>query len=264
MYKMSRSYLSRSQVLAKQQRELSDVHPKTKISNPPVWGSIKKYASVYDAGSGSSSAAALCTAYKVQCKILRNQDMNFEPSIAYLQNKEATLLTETSNPDLLFYTKDNGICSENSYAVSTVNSRAMSATQCDMEASLHRYKSALRIPSFSDPSVSMLASDIEASVIRGKPVIATLCVYNSFRSANVASTGVIPMPNPVSWDDPDDPVDAYLGGLELCIVGYSRDKQLFTAVGCYGTDWGHAGFCYLPYAYVKHPNLGKDFVTLEM
>lgn len=183
--------------------------------------------------------------------------MNFEPSVNYLSE-----LASDASEDMLILMQNKGVCSETAYTMKSINARAMSATACDMEAMLHRFKTAYRIPSESG-NRDTLIPDIEASIVRGKPVITTIGVYRSFCSSSVDTTGVIPMPKPISWDDPEDPVDAYLGGLELCIVGYSRDKQLFTAAGYQGTGWGHGGFCYIPYSYVKHPNLGRDFVTFE-
>lgn len=88
-------------------------------------------------------------------------------------------------------------------------------------------------------------------LISGKfPVFCLIRVYASFVSPKSLSTGMIKVPNPVHWEDEEDPKDKYLGIHALCIVGYSHSKQLFTVINSFGNNFGSGGYCYIPYSYI--------------
>jgi hypothetical protein len=113
------------------------------------------------------------------------------------------------------------------------------------------------------PSDRKIIKNIERMIVLQKPVISMINVYSSFESVKTISTGMVTMPNPTHWDDDDDPVDQYLGVHTLCIVGYSRNKQLFTAINSFGKSFGSGGYCYIPYSYIGHPKLGLQFTILK-
>jgi hypothetical protein len=104
-----------------------------------------------------------------------------------------------------------------------------------------------------------LVANIEAYITDGISVVALLNVYNSFNSTTTMATGMVKLPDPVNWNDPQDPKDPYMGGYEICLIGYMRDKQLFTAVNSRGPEWGNNGYCYIPYTYIANSKLGLEF-----
>jgi hypothetical protein len=229
----------------------------------PEWGSVKKYCTQpYDQGDeGSCTANAFCMAYKILCRGLKNSDVNFEPSRAYLHFKER--LEELSpNADVVdgeHYVQLYGICSEESWPYVLENMNSVPPSLCDEEALEHKIKGYKQIPINSH-----LVANIEAMISSGVPVLITTNVYASFESDSTALSGVVRMPNPIHWNDSDDPCDAYMGGHEMCLVGYSHDKQLFTVINSWSSGFGAGGFVYIPYSYLSHPQLGLEFSVIEM
>jgi len=96
-----------------------------------------------------------------------------------------------------------------------------------------------------------LQSIKQALVTNSSPIIFGICVYDSFMTSQVASTGMIPMPNTTT--------ETLLGGHCLVLVGYNDSTQLFTVINSWGTEWGKKGYCYFPYKYLTDTNLAMDF-----
>jgi C1A family cysteine protease len=92
------------------------------------------------------------------------------------------------------------------------------------------------------------------SLATGNPFVFGIMCYASFLGEAVAKTGVIPMPG---WGDSPQ------GGHALCCVGYDDSRQAFLVRNSWGTQWGIAGYCWIPYAYMTNTNLSDDFWTLR-
>jgi hypothetical protein len=92
--------------------------------------------------------------------------------------------------------------------------------------------------------------------VLGRPVIFGFTVYESFESDEVAASGIVPMPGPG---------EKVLGGHCVLAVGFDDATQLALLRNSYGTEWGQAGYCQMPYAMIFDPNYSSDFhaVTLE-
>jgi C1A family cysteine protease len=84
-----------------------------------------------------------------------------------------------------------------------------------------------------------------------KPIIFGIMIYSSFMSSQVASTGIVPMPNKTK--------ETLLGGHCVTMIGYDDNKLCFVCANSWGTYWGNKGLFYLPYNYVIDPNLAGDF-----
>ena len=89
----------------------------------------------------------------------------------------------------------------------------------------------------------------------GFPIIIGISVYESFESAAVAQTGIVPMPSTS---------EKCLGGHALLCVGYDQTKKTFLIRNSWGTDWGMAGYCEIPYDYILNPDLADDFWVLQI
>jgi C1A family cysteine protease len=79
------------------------------------------------------------------------------------------------------------------------------------------------------------------------PVVIGIEVWESFESAAVAATGIVPLPN--------FSTEQMLGGHAVCIVGYDDAAHTFLVKNSWGTTWGMAGYFTLPYAYFN-PKMG--------
>ncbi len=94
---------------------------------------------------------------------------------------------------------------------------------------------------------------------QGLPIGIGFTVYDSFESDYTNSTGIVTMPGG------DEGV---LGGHAVVIVGYDDKGDVAPIQGCWIVrnswgNWGDAGYCYFPYAYLLDNNLSDDFWVLK-
>ena len=82
----------------------------------------------------------------------------------------------------------------------------------------------------------------------GYPFVFGMSVYSQFE--NPGPTGVIAMPKST---------DSYIGGHCLCAVGWNPVTKCFLVANSWGTDWGMAGYCWIPMEYLTNPMLADDF-----
>jgi C1A family cysteine protease len=76
----------------------------------------------------------------------------------------------------------------------------------------------------------------------------------SFESAAVAASGVVPMPKPS---------ESVVGGHCVVAVGYDNTKRVFIIRNSWGTTWGQKGYCTMPYEYLLDAHLASDFWTIR-
>ncbi len=91
-----------------------------------------------------------------------------------------------------------------------------------------------------------------ACLADGFPFVFGFTVYESFDSQKVARTGIGPMPRKD---------EAVLGGHAVMAVGYDRGKKRFLVRNSWGSCWGLAGYCLMPFAYLE--TLAADFWTIR-
>ncbi len=91
---------------------------------------------------------------------------------------------------------------------------------------------------------------IKAAIAGGLPVIVGFSVPQNFMSAQVAQTGMVPMPS--------GPI---VGGHCVCVCGYDDATGLLEFQNSWGTGWGMQGFGKMPYQFLQQ--LGADFWVLS-
>lgn len=116
---------------------------------------------------------------------------------------------------------------------------------CYIDALSHRSLNYQRVPQSLHQMKAVLAS--------GSPIVFGFSVYESFESTEVASTGIVPMPQMS---------ESPIGGHCCLIVGYQENEQRFTIRNSWGI-WGDKGYCYMPYAYLLSSSLSSDFWTIR-
>jgi C1A family cysteine protease len=89
----------------------------------------------------------------------------------------------------------------------------------------------------------------------GYPVIIGFSVYNSFMTASVAKTGVMPYPNTKR--------ERLLGGHAVLIVGYDKTKNVFIVRNSWGTSWGDRGYFYMPFQVIQNTSMSSDFWIIK-
>ncbi|ALO66520.1 peptidase C1 [Arthrobacter alpinus] len=112
------------------------------------------------------------------------------------------------------------------------------------------YTAAKKNRAISYSRVSQSLSTMKGALASGFPVVFGFTVYDSFESADVARTGVVPMPATS---------ESVLGGHCVVAVGYDDASQSFTIRNSWGTGWGMAGYATMPYGYLLDRSLASDF-----
>jgi len=82
---------------------------------------------------------------------------------------------------------------------------------------------------------------LKAALAEGLPVVIGIEVYDSFEADSVSLTGLVPVPDPTR--------ESLLGGHAVLVVGYDDSKEYLIVRNSWGTSWGDAGYCYIPYAF---------------
>ena len=88
----------------------------------------------------------------------------------------------------------------------------------------------------------------------GFPFVFGIDCYPELQSAQVARTGIVPMPRPGAQS---------VGGHALLMVGYNVNTSLFKFRNSWSAGWGARGYGYLPFAYVLGQN-ASDFWTAQV
>jgi C1A family cysteine protease len=102
--------------------------------------------------------------------------------------------------------------------------------------------------------VAPTKQDIDAQLRRGKAVMFGMPLHESFLSANVARTGMVPMPQ--AGED-------IVGGHAMLIVGVD-DRENYSTQGCYivrnswSDKWGQDGYCFMPQEMILRPEVTYD------
>jgi C1A family cysteine protease len=98
-------------------------------------------------------------------------------------------------------------------------------------------------------------SQMKGCLAAGYPFVFGFTVYDSFESAQVAKTGIVPMPASS---------EQVVGGHAVMAVGYNDAEQRFIVRNSWGDAWGMKGYFTIPYAYVTEANLASDFWTIRL
>jgi C1A family cysteine protease len=139
-----------------------------------------------------------------------------------------------------------GVCPESDWPYDPAE-YTQAPPQTDYSAALgDRVLTYAAVPQLLWPIKSVLAS--------GRPVTFGFTVYSSFESAQVAATGIVPMPSP------DESV---IGAHSVVLVGYDDAVDRFRVRNSWGTTWGQDGYFEMPYLYVTSASLASDFWVLQ-
>lgn len=102
--------------------------------------------------------------------------------------------------------------------------------------------------------VNRTVADLQKCLTDGYPFVFGFTVYESFESAEVAATGIVPMPKAK---------EKVLGGHAVMAVGYDVQRKLVLVRNSWGSSWGIKGYFWMPIEYLTNSNLSDDFWTLR-
>jgi C1A family cysteine protease len=138
-----------------------------------------------------------------------------------------------------------GVCSEKKWPYVIGKFAVKPPSACYKEAATHQVTAYARINTLDE---------MRACLAGGYPFVFGFSVYESFESAQVAKTGIVPMPKPK---------EKLLGGHAVLGVGYDDSKKCVLVRNSWGTDWGMKGYFTLPYDYVASRSLSDDFWAIR-
>ena len=139
--------------------------------------------------------------------------------------------------------KNDGACHEETWPYKIARFDVKPSPKCYTEGKKHRIESYHRLSS---------TPEMLACLAEGYPFVFGFTVYESFESAKVKRTGIANMPKKG---------EVALGGHAVTAVGYDQADKRFIVRNSWGTKWGMAGYCTMPFAYLE--TLGGDFWTIR-
>jgi C1A family cysteine protease len=220
---------------------------------PPLVDLRSKCPPVYDQGQlGSCTANGIGGAIQFE-RMRQSLTPDFTPSRLFIYYNER-VIEHTVNTDSGAQIRDGiksvakqGDCPETDWPYDIAKFAAAPPAKCYTEAVKYRAVQYQRVAQNVNQMKGCLAS--------GYPFVFGFTVYESFESSAVASSGVVPMPQPS---------EQVMGGHCVDAIGYDDSQQRFFVRNSWGTGWGMQGYCTMPYAYLTDPNLASDFWTIRL
>jgi len=205
---------------------------------------------VYDQGQlGSCTANAIGAAFEFDQKKQGLGD--FMPARLFIYYNERAI-EGTIGSDSGAMIRDGmktlnklGVCPESDWPYDIAEFRSKPTKECYTNAATHQ--------ALVYNSVLQDLHQLQGCLAAGYPVVFGFSVYESFESADVARTGVVPLPKKG---------EKQLGGHAVLAVGYDDADQTFWVRNSWGAGWGKAGYCKMPYAYLTSRGLASDFWVL--
>ena len=219
---------------------------------PPKVDLRSKCPPVYDQGQlGSCTANAIGAAFEFD-QLKQQPDKDFMPARLFIYYNEREI-EGTIDTDSGAMIRDGvksvakaGVCSEAMWPYDITKFRDKPTTTC--------YKDAAKHQAIVYQRVLNTQNQLQGCLAAGGPVIFGFSVYESFETAEVARTGVMPMPSITT--------EKLLGGHAVLAVGYDDASQRFIVRNSWGTGWGQKGYFTMPYGYLTNPQLAQDFWTI--
>jgi C1A family cysteine protease len=207
---------------------------------------------VVDQGQlGSCTANAIGNAHRFD-QMKQAAAKSFMPSRLFIYYNERAM-EGTINSDSGAMIRDGiksiaqlGVCDEADwpYVIAKFKSKPSAAL----------YKKALAHQALSYRRLVQNTAQMKSCLASGFPFVFGFSVYESFESAAVAKTGVVPMPGAA---------EKALGGHAVLCVGYDDASQRFTVMNSWSDKWGKKGYFTIPYAYLADSGLASDFWTIS-
>ena len=220
---------------------------------PPKVDLRGKCPAVYDQGQlGSCTANAIGAAFEFE-QMKQDAKKMFMPSRLFIYYNERAM-EGTVGEDAGAMIRDGiksvvkkGVCPETEWPYDIAKFTKKPAAQC--------YKDALNSQVTSYQRLVQSLNQMKGCLASGFPFVFGFSVYESFESAAVAKTGIVPMPGPK---------EKQLGGHAVMAAGYDDMSQCFIVRNSWGAKWGQKGYFTMPYAYLTNDNLATDFWTIRL
>lgn len=207
----------------------------------------KDAAAIFDQGYlGSCTANAICAFMSFLDKNYGYQSgLHFDYSRLYLYWHERSL-EGTVDYDSGAYIRDGfkilqqrGCAGEGEFPYVESTFRNTPSAEAEEAAAFHKIASYRRLNA-NNPQ------HLKESLAEGYPVVLGIELYESFESAEVARTGIVPFP--------DRTKEYALGGHAVLAMGYTviNGIEYIICRNSWGADWGDGGYFYLPMRFIGY------------
>ena len=208
---------------------------------------------VYDQGQlGSCTGNAIAAAVQFERK-KQGMAPDFPPSRLFIYYNER-VIEGTVGTDAGAMIRD-GIKSVATLGVCPEADWPYNINKFTKKPTAKAFKDALHARAVSYSRVTRTLQQMKGGLASGFPFVFGFSVYESFESADVAKTGVVP--TPVANEK-------LLGGHAVLAVGYDDAQQRFFVRNSWGAGWGMQGYFSMPYSYLLDANLSDDFWTIRL
>lgn len=203
----------------------------------------------YQANLGSCTAHAVIGALEYLENVATGQIINLSRLFVYYNER---VIENTVNLDSGAQLRDGmkalntyGVCPEEKWPYIISKFKAKPPDEAYLDASQHKITSYERITTFDD---------MKKCLNEGFPFVFGFITYESFKSSEIAQTGILNMPRLG---------EKIAGGHAVLAVGYDEPSQRFLIRNSFGASWGIKGHFTIPYAYLQDPNLSSDFWVIR-
>jgi C1A family cysteine protease len=213
----------------------------------PVKKELENLPPVYDQGQlGSCTANALGGIFEYEQ--IQSGFKDFMPSRLYIYYNERKMTNSVdydSGSSISIGIKvmtTKGVCPEKTWPYIINKFKLQPSDDSFKQGSHHQVLVSKKVPDSVLGLKTMINMDI--------PIALGFTVYESFESAEVAQTGIMPLPKQG---------EQVLGGHAVVCVGYDDERKLLKMRNSWGPNWGLGGYFWMPYDYVDKLKLAADF-----
>ncbi len=218
---------------------------------PPKADLTAQCPPVYDQGDlGSCTANAIAGA--IEFDLLKQKLTDFTPSRLFIYYNERVIESTVASDsgaqirDGIKSIASLGVCSESEWPYDIAKFAEKPGDGCFSDAAKHKVVLYQRLIQDLNTMKGCIAS--------GYPFVFGFTVYAEFENAQVAASGVVPMPKAR---------ERALGGHAVMAVGYDDDTEQFIVRNSWGSSWALKGYFKMPYAYLLNHRLASDFWTIR-
>jgi len=195
----------------------------------------------------SCTANALAGAFEYMIKKAKNVHVDLSRLFIYYNTRIKDIHHKVSTPPLtdegssvqsgIEILKEIGVCSESvwNYEKRIVNTKPTTES----------YSAAEKFKITAAFYVDVDLNEMKSCLAQGFPFVFSLQLFVTFPKCG-KSKGVIPAPKV------DDKDRGEHGNHAMLAVGYSDKSKAFIVRNSWGQDWGHNGYCYIPYEYMTN------------